>query len=96
VLVATGGHEVIILDDGADIGREVTKVTDEGFTVALKQGKTTDVKMSNVQKVYTLTAGKSSDAKVGTGVVIAGRRSGADGFQATEVIVLPEGSAFNS
>jgi hypothetical protein len=96
ILVATGGHEVIILGDDSEIGREVTRVTDDGFTVAAKKGRTADVKTSNVDKVYTLTAAQSSDAKVGTGVVVAGKRVGTEGFQAVEVIVLPTDSAFNA
>ena len=96
VLVATGGREVIILSDDSEIGREVTKVTDDAFTVAAKKGKSADVQMSNVDKVYTLTTAQSSDAKVGTGVIVAGKRSGTGGFQAVEVIVVPGDSAFNA
>ena len=96
ILVATGGHEVIILPDDSEIGREVTRVTDDGFTVAAKKGKSADVKSSNVDKVYTLTTAQSSDAKVGTGVVVAGKRAGSEGLQAVQVIVLPDGSAFNA
>jgi hypothetical protein len=95
VLVATGAREVIILDEGTEIGHAVTAVTDEGFTVALDKGRSADVETSNVDKVYTLTTAESSDAKVDTGVVIAGKRVGSEGFQATEVIVLPTDSAFN-
>jgi hypothetical protein len=96
VLVADGGHEVIILGSNSEIGREVTNVNGDGFTVTLKKGKTANVKTKNVKKVYTLTAGKSSDAKVGTDVIVAGKRSGTNGFQAVEVIVLPTGNKFNS
>jgi hypothetical protein len=96
VLVAKGGREVIVLNDDAEIGGEVTKLTDDGFTVSFKEGRSADVKSSNVQQVYTLGTAQSSDAKVGTGVVIAGKAAGTDGFQAVEVIVLPAGSAFNA
>jgi hypothetical protein len=96
VLVATGGREVIILNDGAEIGGQVTKVNDDGFTVAFKTGRSTTVKTTNVNKVYTLTAGRRSDAKVGTDVVIAGKQAGTDGFSAVEVIVLPADSAFSA
>jgi hypothetical protein len=95
ILVATGGHEVIVLNDGAEIGGKVTKVSDDGFTVAFNTGRSSTVKTSNVDKVYTLTAGQSSDAVVGTRVVVAGRQ-GTNGFSAIEVIVLPPDSAFSS
>jgi hypothetical protein len=95
VLVADGGKEVVILGPKSEIGREVTKVSGDSFTVTLKKGKTANVKTANVQKVYTLTPGKSTDAKVGTDVVVAGRRAGTN-FQAVEVIVLPSDSKFNS
>jgi hypothetical protein len=96
LLVATGGREVIMLADDAEIGREVTRVTDEGFTVSLDKGRSGNVKAANVEQVYTLTPAQGADAKVGTGVIIAGRRVGTDGFQAVDVIVLPTDSAFNA
>ena len=37
-----------------------------------------------------------SPAESANCVVIAGKQAGTDGFQASEVIVLPDGSAFNS
>jgi hypothetical protein len=96
LLVAAGGKEIIILSDDSEIGRQVTRVSDDGFVVALKEGKSGTVKAMDVQKVYTLTPATAADAKVGTGVVVAGKQAGTDGFQASEVIVLPDGSAFNS
>ncbi len=96
VLVAGGGHDVIILPSNSQIGREVTKVSGDGFTVALKKGKLANVRTKSVQKVYTLTAGKSTDAKVGANVIVAGKRSGTKGLDAVEVIVLPAGSKFSS
>jgi hypothetical protein len=96
VLVAKGGREVIVLNDDAEIGGEVTRVTDDGFTVSFKQGRSADVKSSTVDTVYKLGTAESADAKVGAGVVIAGKATGTDGFQAVEVIVLPAGSAFNA
>jgi hypothetical protein len=96
VLVATGGHAVIILPATSEIGRNVASVDSDGFSVANSKGKTVKVKNANVQKVYTLTPGKSTDAKVGSDVIIGGRGAGEDAFSAVEVIVLPANSAFNS
>jgi len=96
VLVATGGHEVIILPTTSEIGRPVSSVASDGFSVSNKKGKTVKVKTANVTKVYTLTPGKSTDAKVGTDVIVAGRGAGNNGFAAAEVIILPAGSAFSS
>jgi hypothetical protein len=95
VLVSVGGKEVIIVPDDSEIGREVSKVDDDGFTVEGKKGKTAPVKTKNVTKVYKLESGTSADAKVDSDVIIA-TKAGDSGLQALEVIVLPADSAFNS
>jgi hypothetical protein len=95
VLVANGGHEVIILSNDSQIGREVSKVSSDEFTVSGKKGQSAPVKTKNVTKVYKLESGTSADAKVNADVIVAGKHEGSN-FEAVEVIVLPDGSGFAS
>jgi hypothetical protein len=95
VLVAAGGHEVIILPDSSEIGHQVSKVSSDGFTVQGDKSRTANVKTKTVTKVYSLTTTGSTDAKENTDVIVAGKRQGA-AFEALEVIVLPPDSGFAS
>jgi hypothetical protein len=94
VLVAKGGKEVIILASTSPLGRVVSNVASDTFTVTDKNGKPVKVKLSNLKQVYKLTTAQPADAKVGTLVLAGGRGAGANGFAAVEIIVLPAGSAF--
>ncbi len=94
VLVAGGGKEVIILPDNSEIGRQVSQVGSDAFTLQGKKGSA-PVKTKNVTKVYKLESATSADAKVNTDVIVAGKHNGTN-FEAVEVIVLPSGSGFAS
>ena len=95
VLVATGGREVIVLPVASKLGRVVANVGKDTFAITNKQGRQVKVKLANVQKVYTLTPAKATDAKVGADVLVGGRSAG-NGFAATEIIVLPVNSTFTA
>ncbi len=95
VLVSKGGRDVVILPTASKLGRLVTNVGTDSFSVANKEGRPVKVKLANVQHVYTLTTAKIADVKVGADVLVGGRTSGASGFAAVEVIILPQGSGFN-
>jgi hypothetical protein len=95
VLVATGGREVIVLPAASKLGRVVANVGKDTFAITNKDGRQVKVKLANVQKVYTLTPAKATDAKVGADVLVGGRSAG-NGFAATEVIVLPVNSTFTA
>ena len=96
VLVATGGREVIVLPAASKLGRVVASVGSDTFAITNKNGKQVKVKLKNVQKVYTLTAAKAADAKVGADVLVGGRSAGKNAFAAIEVIVLPAHSSFSA
>jgi hypothetical protein len=96
VLVATGGHEVIVLPAASKLGRVVASVGKDNFAITNKNGRQIKVKLANVQKVYTLTPAKAADAKVGADVVVGGRSAGKNGFAAVEIIVLPTNSTFTA
>jgi hypothetical protein len=95
VLVATGGREVIVLPAASKLGRVVANVGKDTFAITNKDGRQVKVKLANVQKVYTLTPAKATDAKVGADVLVGGRSAG-NGFAATEIIVLPVNSTFTA
>lgn len=96
VLVAAAGRDVIILPAASELGRAVSGVGSDTFSLKNKDGREVKVKLKSVQKVYTLTTAKAADAKVGADVLVGGRSAGKNAFAAAEVIVLPAGSGFTA
>jgi len=96
VLISKGAKDVIILSPSSKLGRVVASVGSDSFTVANAKGKQAKVKLSDVQKVYTLAPATAADVKAGSVVLAGGRGAGASGFAAVEIIVLPTGTAFVS
>jgi hypothetical protein len=95
VLLTLNGNDVIVLPAGSKLGRLVSNVTTDSFTVTKPSGaRGAQIKTSNVKVVDTLSPAKLTDIKSGTLVLAGGRASDKSSFNATEVIVLPAGSAF--
>ena len=95
VLLTLNGNDVIVLPAGSKLGRLVSNVTTDSFSVAKPSGgRGAQIKTSNVKVVSTVAPGKLTDVKSGTLVLAGGRAPDKSSFNATEVIVLPSGSAF--
>jgi hypothetical protein len=95
LLLTLNGNDVIVLSKGSKLGRLVTSVTTDSFAVAKPNGsRGVNIKTANVKVVDTLTPAKLTDVKTGSLVLAGGRASGKTAFNASEVILLPDGSAF--
>jgi hypothetical protein len=95
LLLTTDGHDVIVLAQGSKLGRLVTSVTTSSFAVAKQDGsRGANIKTADVKVVDTLAPAKLTDVKTGSLVIAGGRAAGGNAFNASEVILLPDGSAF--
>jgi hypothetical protein len=95
LLLTLNGNDVIVLSKGSKLGRLVTSVTTDSFAVAKPNGsRGVNIKTANVKVVDTLAPAKLTDVKTGSLVLAGGRASGKTAFNASEVILLPDGSAF--
>ena len=95
LLLTADGHDVIVLPQGSKLGRLVTSVTTSSFAVAKPDGsRGVSIKTANVKVVDTVTPAKLTDVKTGSEVIAGGRAAGGNAFNASEVILLPDGSAF--
>jgi len=95
VLLTLNGNDVIVLPAGSKLGRLVSNVTTDSFAVAKPSGaRGAQIKTSNVKVVDITAPAKLTDIKSGSLVLAGGRASGKSAFNAAEVIVLPDGSAF--
>jgi hypothetical protein len=93
VLLAKGGHDLIVLAQGDALGRKVTKVTNGVATVTKIKGLT-QLPLSTLQTVDTTTAATAGSIKNGTHVLAWYHPAGKRTPDAIEVILLPAGSAF--
>jgi hypothetical protein len=93
--VLTIGGDVLVLPKGSLLGRAITNVAQNAFTLA-KVGKTgpTTVKFSKLKVIDVVSASTRSDVKTGSDVMVGGREASKGDFAAVEVIVLPTGSGF--
>ena len=98
VLVTVAGDSVIVLPDTSRLGRAVTNVGSDSFTIAkTNNAKAGTVPMTSVKVVDTVTTSKPAEFKIGDQVLSGGRTaSGKNAFDAVEVILLPAGSGFAS
>ncbi len=97
VLVALNGANVIVLPKGSKLGRLVTNVGSETFSIARpKGGRPLTIKLEKVKDVSTTTPGDISDVKVDAEILAGGRSASKDVFGAVEVIVLPANNPFVS
>ena len=95
VLVTISGRDVILLPVGSKLGRLVTTVGSESFSIAkVNGGPGAKLTLANVKSVDTLTPAKFSDITSGGTVLAGGRANGKDSFGAVEVILLESGSGF--
>ena len=95
LLLTLNGNDVIVLPQASKLGRLVTSVTTNSFVVAKPNGsRGVNIKTANVKVVDTVSPAKLTDIKSGASVIAGGRASGKGAFNATEVILLPSGSAF--
>jgi hypothetical protein len=95
VLVTITGRAVIILPEGSRIGRLVTNVGSDSFSIAKPNGGPgAKLMLANVKSVDTLSPAKFSDIKTGSLVLAGGREASKDAFNAVELIILEAGSTF--
>jgi hypothetical protein len=93
VLVAKGGHDLIVLAQGDVLGRKVTRLTNGVATVTRIKGLT-QLPLSTLQTVDVTTAATAGSIKNGTHVLAWYHPAGKRTPDAIEVILLPAGSAF--
>ena len=95
ILVTITGREVIVLQTGSKLGRLVTNVGSDSFSIAKPNGGAgAKLMLANVKSVSTLSTAKYSDIKSGAEVLAGGHDAGKSAFDAIEVILLPAGSSF--
>jgi hypothetical protein len=95
VLVTDDGREVIVLLPTSRLGRVISKVGSDFFTIARPSGATASrIKMTNLKSISTVKAATSADVKAGVDIIAGGRAATDDVFNTVEVIVLPTGSGF--
>ena len=95
LLVALNGANIIVLPKTSHLGRLVTNVGADTFSIARpKGGRPLTIKLSKVKDVSTTTSGAFSDVKKGSEILAGGRSAGKDAFGAVEVIVLPANNPF--
>jgi hypothetical protein len=95
VLVTITGREVIVLQEGTKLGRLVTNVASDSFSIAKPNGGPgAKLTLSKVRSVSTLSTAKFSDIKTSAEVLAGGRDAGKNAFNAVEIILLPSGSGF--
>ena len=95
VLVSGSGSDVLVLPPTSLLGRLVTHVAGNSFSVkkAGASGVTT-ILLSKVKSIDTVSGAKSTDLETGGDLLASGRGSSKTAFSAVEVILLPSGSAF--
>jgi Domain of unknown function (DUF5666) len=95
VLITLSGREVIVLPPASSLGRSVTKVAPDSFSVTKAIGHgTATVSFAKVTSIDSVSAATRSDLENGDAVIVAGHAEGKGNFVAVEVIVLPTGSGF--
>ena len=95
VLVTINGREVIVLPVGSKLGRLVTNVGSDSFSIAKPNGGPgAKLVLAKVLTVSTLSTAKFSDIKTGSEVLAGGHEAGKSTFNAVEVILLESGSGF--
>ena len=97
LLVALNGANIIVLPKDSQLGRLVTNVGSETFSIARpKGGRPLTIKLEKVKDVSTTTPAAISDVKVDSEVLAGGRSASKEVFGAVEVIVLPANNPFVS
>jgi hypothetical protein len=95
VLITLSGGDVIVLPPASSLGRPVTKVAPDTFSIAKANGHgTAKASFAKVTSIDSISAATRSELKNGDAVIVAGHAEGKGNFVALEVIVLPTGSAF--
>ena len=95
VLITLSGRDVIVLPPTSSLGRPVTTVAPDTFSVTKANGHgTTKVSLARVTSIDSISAATRSELKNGDAVIVAGHAEGKGNFAAVEVIVLPTGSGF--
>lgn len=95
VLVTDNGREIIVLLPASRLGRVVSRVGGDFFTIARPSGATASrIKMTNLSAISKVKPGTSADVKTGVDLIAGGRAATDDVFNTVEVIVLPTDSGF--
>jgi hypothetical protein len=92
VLIPSIG-EVIVLPQGATIGRLVAAASNGSFSIAKVTGKGVTKIASSKMKVETISSANLSDIKTGSEVLVLVRRVSKGVFDAVEVVLIPASSA---
>jgi hypothetical protein len=96
VLVTDDATEIIVLSPESRLGRVVSKVAGDFFTIARPNGATASrIKTANLKVISTLKPATSADVKSGDDIIAGGRAATDAAFNAIEVIVLPADSGFS-
>jgi hypothetical protein len=95
ILVTISGSYVIVLPQGSRLGRLVTTVGNDSFSIAKPNGSAgAKLTLAKVKSIDTLSPAKFSDIKKDSTVLAGGREAGKNAFNAVEVIILESGSGF--
>ena len=95
VLITLTGRDVIVLPPASSLGRPITKVAPDSFSVAKANGHgTATVSFAKVTSIDSISAATRSELEKGDAVIVAGHAEGKGNFVALEVIALPAGSGF--
>jgi hypothetical protein len=93
--VLTIGGDVLVFSSGSLLGRQITKVAPNSFTLAkVNSTGPTTVSFAKLKVFDVLSAAQRSDIKQGSSLMVSGHGSTNSGFDAVEVILLPTGSGF--
>lgn len=97
LLVALNGANIIVLPKNSRLGRLVTNVGSETFSIARpKGGRPLTIKLAKVKDVSATTPAEMSAVKVDSELMAGGRSAGKDVFGAIEIILLPANNPFVS
>ena len=95
VLVTITAHDVIVLPKTSKLGRLVSTVGTDSFSITKANGKgLAKIKLSGVSDVEKITPATSADIKTGSDVLAGGRGTSPAPFTAVQVILLPANSPF--
>ena len=87
--------DVLVLARGSLLGRPITKVASDSFSITKAVGiGTATISFAKVKVIDTTSAVTRSDIKTGTVVLAGGHAAGQRLFDAAEVIVIPAASGF--
>lgn len=95
VLLTIRANDVIVLPQDSLLGRRVSRVTPDSFSIdKVEGGVGATVRMNSVKHIDKITLTKLADVKAGMPMLAGGRTIDKTTFGAVEIITLPKESGF--